>query len=104
MWSVQRTAIFGICDRIDDMSLFLRLLIGLGITAIGAWIVIRTRDILSFFGPIDWAEVKLGGGGSNLLYKVVGVLFCFIGIIVATNLWDWFLQATIGALLPRVEY
>jgi hypothetical protein len=83
------------------MNPFVRILIGLLVLGIGAFMVIRTRYILDFFGPIDWAEAKLGGGGSNLLYKCIGILFCFIGIIVATNLWDAFLQATLGSVIPQ---
>ena len=94
----------GIYDSIARMNLFLRLLIGVGITVIGSWMVIKTQRVYDFFGPIGWAEAKLGGGGSYLLYKVIGIVFCFIGIIVATNLWDWFLQATVGSLLPTVSY
>jgi hypothetical protein len=82
------------------MNPFVRILIGLLVTAIGAFMVIRTRKILDFFGPIEWADAKLGGGGSNLLYKVIGLVLCIIGIIVATNLWDAFLQATLGSFLP----
>jgi hypothetical protein len=83
------------------MNAFLRILIGLAVTGGGAYLVIRTRGVYDFFGPIDWAEAKLGGGGSYLLYKIIGIVLCFIGIIVTTNLWDWFLQATLGSLLPR---
>lgn len=83
------------------MNVVLRILIGLALTALGSFLVIRTRGFLQFFGPIDWAERKLGGGGSVLLYKTLGLLLAFIGIIVTTNLWDWFLQATLGSLLPR---
>ena len=82
------------------MNIFLRILIGLAVTGIGGFIVIRTRVILDFFGTVSWAEEKLGGGGSNLLYKTVGLIVCFIGIMVATDLWDAFLRATIGSLIP----
>lgn len=84
------------------MNVILRILIGLAITGAGAFMVIRTRAILDFFGPMDWAEAKLGGGGSVLLYKCIGILLCVIGIIVTTNLWDWFLRATLGSLLPQI--
>lgn len=80
------------------MALVLRVLLGLVIVAVGAGMVIRTRVLLEFFGPIAWAEAKMGGGGSNLLYKLIGIFFCFIGFMVATNLWMAFLQGTIGWL------
>jgi hypothetical protein len=83
------------------MGLFFRILIGLAIATGGAFIVIKTRKMMDFFGPIGWAEQKLGGGGSALVYKVIGLLFCFIGFMVATDLWNAFLQATLGSLLPR---
>lgn len=80
------------------MSFILRLVIGLAIVAVGAFFVIRTRSILEFFGTIDWAEIHIGGGGSNLMYKLIGLVACFVGFMVATNLWNAFLQATIGSL------
>jgi hypothetical protein len=83
------------------MGLFLRILLGLGIVVVGAFFVIKTRKILDFFGPISWAEQHLGGGGSALLYKVIGLLFCFVGFMVATDLWNAFLQATLGSFLPH---
>ncbi|MCW1892136.1 MAG: hypothetical protein KIH65_002735 [Candidatus Uhrbacteria bacterium] len=82
------------------MNIFLRILIGLAITAGGGFIVARTHAVADMFGPIEWAERKLGGGGTYLMYKVIGLIFCFIGIIVATDLWDAFLQATLGSLIP----
>ena len=81
-----------------SMGLFLRILIGLVLVAAGIFMVIKTRMLMGFFGTIDWAEQKLGGGGSNLLYKLIGILVCFIGFMVATNLWNAFLQATLGSL------
>ena len=83
------------------MNLFLRIIIGLGIATVGSFIVIRTRSFADFFGMIEWAEAKLGAGGTYLMYKVIGIVLAFIGIIVATNLWDWFLQVTLGSLLPQ---
>lgn len=83
------------------MGTVLRILVGLGITTVGAFIVIRTRTFADFFGMIEWAEAKLGGGGTYLLYKVIGIIAAFIGIVVTTNLWDWFLEVTLGSLFPR---
>jgi hypothetical protein len=84
-----------------NMNIFLRILIGLLILGGGAFMVIRTSFFLNFFGHMEWAERKLGGGGSHLLYKVLGIVLCIVGIMVATNLWDAFLQATLGSVIPR---
>jgi len=78
----------------------MRLLIGLGIAGLGSVMVIKTHLVIDLFGSVDWAEQKLGGGGTNLFYKGVGLFFVFIGFLVATNMWDSFLQSTLGSVLP----
>lgn len=78
--------------------LILRILIGFAIVATGVFMTMRSRMILEFFGYIDYMERKLGPGGSSLFYKLLGILFAFIGFMVATNLWDAFLAATVGSL------
>ncbi len=79
------------------MALFLRILIGLLLAAVGAVMVIKTRVFTDFFGQSTWADSKFGGGGTNLLYKVIGLVVAFIGFMVATNLWEAFLTATVGS-------
>ena len=85
------------------MGIFLRILIGLAIATGGAFFVIKTRTIYDMVGPINWAEQKLGGGGSILMYKIIGLIFCFVGFMVATDLWNVFLQATIRSFLPHPQ-
>jgi hypothetical protein len=84
------------------MGIFLRILIGLAIAAGGAFMTIRTRMILDFFGPVGWIEQKVGYGSSGLFYKLLGITFSLIGFLVATDLWSAFLQATLGGLFPGV--
>lgn len=78
------------------MALLTQILIGLIIAAVGVFFVMRTRDIADFFGPVEWAEQHLGG--TTMFYKLLGVVVCLIGFIIATNLWDAFLAATLGKL------
>ncbi len=56
--------------------------------AVGTFIALRTDLIISWFGRTYWAEAKLGGGGSWLLYKLLGILIVVIGVIVTTDLFD----------------
>ena len=83
------------------MSLILRILLGAVIVAIGVAFVMKTRDLESFFGPVPFAEKYMGGGGTYLFYKLLGVVFCLVGFLVMTDLWTVFLQATLGSLFPR---
>ncbi len=73
-----------------------RIIIGLLIVLVGAIIVIKTSKFQDIFGSIAWADRNLGS--SNFAYKLIGLLICFIGFMVATNLWNAFLMATIGSL------
>lgn len=78
------------------MSFIVQLLIGVVIAAVGIFFVMRTRDVLDFLGPVDWAEQHLGG--STMFYKLLGIVISLIGFIVATDLWDAFIAATLGKL------
>lgn len=75
--------------------MILRILIGIAITSVGVFFVLRTATILDMFGGVDWAERHLGG--SRLFYKLLGIVFIFLGLIVATNMWDALLNATLGS-------
>jgi hypothetical protein len=83
------------------MGFVLRILLGGAIVAVGVLFVWKTRGLYDFFGPVPFAEKYFGGGGSTLFYKLLGVLFCLVGFIVMFNLWNAFLQATLGSLIPQ---
>lgn len=82
------------------MTFIFHLLLGLAIAAAGAFMVIRTSIVIDFFGAVEWAEAKLGGGGTNLFYKCVGLFVVFIGFLVATNLWEKFLFGAFSSFMP----
>jgi hypothetical protein len=78
----------------------LDIMIGVILVAIGVSFVWKTKWYLDIFGSMAWADEKFGGGGSYLLYKTIGLITILIGFLWATNLWNAFLDATLGALLP----
>jgi hypothetical protein len=84
-----------------SMGFIARLVIGGAVAAVGALMVIRTMGFLEFFGPVAWAEEKLGAGGSALFYKLLGVVIAFLGFAVMTNIWNDILIATLGQLFPQ---
>ena len=83
------------------MNFFVRVLLGLSIAGVGLFFTIKTSSIVDMFGSVDWAEQKLGGGGTNLFYKLLGIVITLLGFIVATNFWNALLEATLGSILPR---
>ena len=77
-----------------------KIIIGLLLTAGGAFLVIRTEWFLNNFGRLAWFEEKLGTeGGSRLGYKLVGIVFVIIGIIVMTGSGSNFAQWLLSPLL-----
>lgn len=76
-----------------------RILIGLVLVAVGFIIVWKTRKFIESFGSIAWADQHLGGGGTAIMYKGIGIVFILVGFLWATNLWNAFLSATLGAWL-----
>ena len=78
------------------MHIITQIFLGLAIAGVGVFFVMRTRSIVDFFGPVEWAERHLGG--TWMFYKLLGVVISLIGFIVATDLWDALLAATLGKL------
>lgn len=81
--------------------MFARILIGLILVVLGALMVIKTSKFQEFFGEMAWSYKYLGAGGTRIMYKFIGLLASFIGFMVMTNLWNAFLNATLGSLLIR---
>ena len=79
-----------------------RVIIGILLVAIGTLLIFKSEWFYQNFGSIAWAENNLGtSGGSRLMYKLIGLVFIFVGMMVATNLFTGFLMATIGRLFVR---
>jgi len=75
---------------------------GLIICGIGFLMIWKSEWIVQNFGYNDWAETKLGSsGGTRLMYKLIGLIIIFFGMLMITNLSDEFLMGTIGKLFNR---
>ena len=81
--------------------MIVNIFVGLALVAIGFVLVWKTGKFIEFFGTSDWADAKLGGGGTTLMYKFIGLVLIFVGFMWATNLWGAFLDATLGGLFVR---
>jgi len=78
------------------------LFLGAILMAVGIAITIKSEAILSFFGPIGFFEKYLGTeGGSRLGWKLIGILFFFIGFLIMTGMINgfmlWLLSPLLGA-------
>ena len=69
-----------------SMSVIFRVILGLLIAFFGVSFVWKTESFFRLTGRINWAESKLGAGGTRLFLKLFGVLVIFIGIFVMTNI------------------
>jgi len=75
-------------------------IVGLLITVVGVILLAKTEWFMNNFGRMAWFEDKLGSsGGSRLGYKLVGIVFTFIGVIVMTGSGSAFVMWLLGPLL-----
>lgn len=78
----------------------MRFILGLIILALGIWVVIKTEYMLEFIGRVEWAEDKLGPGGSRTFYKLLGMVIILIGFATMTNLISGILAGIARLLVP----
>jgi len=75
------------------------IILGIIVTALGAYLIIKTEWFLNNIGRISWFEDKLGSeGGSRLGYKLVGIVLIFIGIIILTGSGNDFMAWLVSPL------
>lgn len=78
----------------------LRIILGLIIFAIGVFLIIKTEAVLKGFGRIYFFEKNFGTeGGSRLGYKMIGIIFIFIGILIITGMINDFMEWFLSPLL-----
>ncbi len=81
--------------------MFERIFLGLLIIAVGFFMSWKTEFFYDILGPVDWADRTIGGGGSRVFYKLVGVAIIVLGCIVATNLFEELVGGFITSLFAR---
>jgi hypothetical protein len=64
--------------------------------AVGFHMVWKTLLYQEWTGVIEFAEEKLGSGGTNTFLKLIGAGVCFIGVAIATNLISDILNSFAG--------
>lgn len=71
--------------------------------AVGCTMVIKTEWWLENFGRSDWAEEKLGGGGTRLMYKLLGLLAIILAVLGVTGALGEIIISVFGSLFggPR---
>ena len=83
------------------MPVYIRVPLGIVVMIVGFLIVARTNKIIEWFGRVDWAEEKLGGGGTYTFYKLLGTLIVFIGIFISTNIISDILAGFAGIFVRK---
>lgn len=63
----------------------MKYIIGILVMVLGACLVIKTDWFVENFGHSDWAEQKLGGGGTRLLYKLIGLAAIILALLGMTG-------------------
>lgn len=89
--------------KIYPKRMILRILIGIGVSLGGLLIVWKTQIMMDTVGPIEWAEKNLGGGGSRLFYKLLGIVIILVGFMVITNLFNTVVGGAVTSLFGQQQ-
>ena len=76
--------VIGILFAILHLSMT-RFFVGLFMIAGGIFLVWKTEWMIRGFGRSQWAEMKLGAGGTWTLYKIVGVLVILLAFFIMSG-------------------
>jgi hypothetical protein len=72
-------------------KIFMRYLISF-IAMVGGFVMIwKTYGLSRIIGLLPWAEQNLGGGGTYILIKIIGILFILFGLFYMFGIIDLWL-------------
>jgi hypothetical protein len=54
-------------------------------SVVGYVFIVKNREMVRAMGRSTWAEQKLGPGGSETMWKILGFIMIVIGLIVVTG-------------------
>ncbi|MBT4121556.1 hypothetical protein HOE31_01240 [bacterium] len=82
----------------------MRIILGLIMIVVGFLITWKSDWLVSNFGTISWAEQHIStSGGSRLLWKLIGILTIFIGMLVTTNLLQGVIVSMVSSIFPGAK-
>lgn len=74
-----------------------RIIIGIIMLGVGFLFVWKTDIPMGLIGQLQLG--RFFSGGSRFLYKLIGIIIIFIGVLAITNLHNEFIAATLGSFL-----
>jgi hypothetical protein len=81
------------------------IIFGIIISLFGSWIIVQTDKWLGFFGRIEFFERHLGAeGGSRMGYKLIGIIFIFLGVLIITGLFQGFANWVLSPLIKTAKF
>jgi hypothetical protein len=63
------------------MGILLRIIIGIPTICIGLLLLVKSYKIVQKIGYNNWAEEHLGGGGTYLLVKLIGMFLMLLSVL-----------------------
>lgn len=79
-------------------------LVGLLFAAFGLLVFWQAPWIVQNIAPIGWAERHLASGASYFVYRLVGIIILFGGLLYAVELLDPAVRVLFGPILAIFGY
>lgn len=74
---------------------------GLILFLLGPFMVLKVDVFHRMIGRIDWAEEKLGQGGTRAFIQILGIVCIFLGLIMIFGFFNGILEFIFGPLIQR---
>ncbi|MFH0853819.1 MAG: hypothetical protein V1853_05470 [bacterium] len=82
----------------------MKYVIGIITIIIGAFLVIKTDIVMSWFGRVGFAEKHFSTeGGSRLFYKLLGLVMIFLALIGMIGLLGFIIKDLFGPLFSSLN-